>query len=274
MNYFKTAILLVVLAMLLIWVGGLIGGQHGAMIALIFALVLNLGSFWFSDRIVLAMYRAQELPEDRFPEVYRIVRELAANAKIPRPRVYLAPNDVPNAFATGRDPQHAVVCLTRGILNILSREELKGVIAHEMAHIKNRDTLIMTVTAALASAVMMLAYMARWAAIFGGFGGRDSRDRGGGIIGLLAISIFPIRSSLTSSRFPKTLSILKIAVPELTFLASITRSPTPTDSKTPMNFLLYATPVAGIPWDKAAIHACMRDPMKKSHRLIIPLISD
>ncbi len=189
MNYMKTAILLVALAVLLIWVGGLIGGPRGAMIAFIFALVLNFGSFWFSDRIVLAMYKARELPESRFPETYQIVEELATDANMPRPKVYLAPNDTPNAFATGRDPEHAVVCVTRGILDMLNREELKGVIAHEMAHIKNRDTLIMTVTATLASAIMMLAYMARWTAIFGGFGGRGSRNRSGGIIGLLAISI-------------------------------------------------------------------------------------
>lgn len=189
MNYFKTAILLVVLAALLIWIGGMFGGPRGATIALIFALVLNLGSFWFSDRIVLAMYKAQELPERQFPTVYHIVRELAIKADIPAPRVYLAPSDTPNAFATGRNPQNAVVCVTRGILDILDRDQLKGVIAHEMSHIKNRDTLVMTITAALASAVMMLAYMARWAAIFGGFGGRGNRDRGGGIIGLLAISI-------------------------------------------------------------------------------------
>ncbi len=164
------------------------GGPRGAMIAFIFALVLNLGSYWFSDKIVLAMYKARELPENQFPQIYLAVRELAQKANMPAPRVYIAPIEAPNAFATGRNPQHAVVCVTDGILNLLNREELKGVIAHEMAHIKNRDTLIMTVTAAIASAIMMLAYMARWAAIFGGFGGRD-RSRGGGIIGLLAITI-------------------------------------------------------------------------------------
>lgn len=188
MNYFKTAILLVALAALLIWFGGMFGGQQGATIAFIFALILNVGSFWFSDKIVLAMYRARELPESQFPEIHQIVKELAAKADMPVPKLYFVPNDTPNAFATGRSPQNGVVCLTRGILDLLNREELKGVIAHEMSHIKNRDTLIMTVTAALASAIMMLAYMARWAAIFGGFGGRD-RDRSGGIIGLLAISI-------------------------------------------------------------------------------------
>lgn len=189
MNYFKTAILLVVLTLLLIWIGGMIGGPNGATIAFIFALVMNIGSFWFSDRIVLAMYRAQELPERQFPEVHYIVKQLATRADIPTPRVYLVPTDAPNAFATGRDPKHGVVCVTRGILQILNREQLEGVIAHEISHIKNRDTLIMTVTATIASTIMMLAYITRWAAIFGGLGGRGDRDRGGGVIGLLAISV-------------------------------------------------------------------------------------
>ncbi len=187
MNYFKTMILMVLLAAILIWVGGILGGERGAAAAFIFALVLNFGSYWFSDRIVLSMYRAQELPEEQFPDIYGIVKGLARKAGIPVPRIYIAPSNIPNAFATGRSPRNGVVCITRGILDLLDREELEGVIAHEMSHIKNRDTLIMTVTAALASAIMMLAYMARWAAIFGGFGGRD-RDRGGAI-GLLALAI-------------------------------------------------------------------------------------
>jgi heat shock protein HtpX len=186
MNYLKTTILLVALAALLIWIGDLIGGLNGAMTAFIFALILNLGSFWFSDKIVLAMYRAKELPEEQFKEIYHIVKKLAAKANIPTPKVYLAPIDAPNAFATGRNPQNAVVCVTRGILNILDREQLEGVIAHEMSHIKNRDTLIMTVAAALASAIMMLA---RWAMIFGGGSDRSERGRNGNIIALLAISI-------------------------------------------------------------------------------------
>jgi heat shock protein HtpX len=195
-NYFKTLVLLVALAALLIWVGGLLGGPRGAMIAFIFALVLNVGSFWFSDRIVLAMYKAQELPEEQFPAIHHIVKELAVKANIPKPRVYLAPADTPNAFATGRNPQNAVVCVTRGILDILDRRELEGVIAHEISHIRNRDTLIMTVAATLASAIMMLTYMARWAALFGGVGARDSRGRGG-IIGLIAIIILaPLAAAL------------------------------------------------------------------------------
>ncbi|MBN1871603.1 MAG: zinc metalloprotease HtpX [Candidatus Omnitrophica bacterium] len=197
MNYFKTAILLLTLTILLVWIGGLVGGQHGALVAFIFAMVLNFVSFWYSDKIVLAMYKAEELPEKEYPEVYSIVRNLAEVANMPVPKIYVAPKEVPNAFATGRSPEKGVVCLTRGILKLLSHEELRGVIAHEMAHIKNRDTLIMTVAAALASAVMMLAYMARWAAMFGGLGGRDSRDRSGGAIGLFAVAILaPLAATL------------------------------------------------------------------------------
>jgi len=189
MNYVKTAILLVLLAALFIWIGGMIGGQNGALIAFLFAMILNLGTYWFSDKIVLAMYRAEKLDENAFPELHQIVRDLAEKDNIPMPRIYMAPTDAPNAFATGRNPKNGVVCVTRGILNLLSREELKGVIAHEMSHIKHRDTLIMTVVAAIASAIMMMANMARWAAMFGGVGGRDNRDKSGGLIGILALSI-------------------------------------------------------------------------------------
>lgn len=189
MNYVKTAILLVLLAALFIWIGGMIGGRSGMFVAFIFSLLLNMGTYWFSDKIVLAMYGAEKLEENTFPEIYQIVKELAGKDNIPAPRIYLAPTDAPNAFATGRNPKHAAVCVTRGILNLLNREELKGVIAHEMSHIKNRDTLIMTIVASIASAIMMLANMARWAAIYGGFGGKDDRDRSGGLIGVLMVSI-------------------------------------------------------------------------------------
>ncbi|MDP3788908.1 MAG: zinc metalloprotease HtpX [Candidatus Omnitrophota bacterium] len=187
MNYLKTAVLLILLAALFIWIGGMIGGQSGMLVAFAFSLLLNVGAYWFSDKIVLAMYGAKEIDEKSHPEIYQIVRDLARKDNLPMPKVYLAPANAPNAFATGRNPAHAAVCVTSGILSILNREELKGVIAHEMSHIKNRDTLIMTIVASIASAIMMLANMARWAAIFGG--GRDSRDRSGGLIGMLAISI-------------------------------------------------------------------------------------
>jgi heat shock protein HtpX len=186
MNYAKTALLLVIMAAILIWIGSLIGGPNGAFIAFIIAMVINGVSYWYSDKIVLKMYKAQEVSREAFPRLHEIVEELSANAKIPSPRIFMTGADVPNAFATGRDPQNAALCLTRGLVNTLDKDELEGVISHELAHIRNRDTLIMTVTAALASAIMIIAYMARWAAILGGF----SRDRrGGNLIGLLAVSI-------------------------------------------------------------------------------------
>jgi heat shock protein HtpX len=187
MNYTKTALLLVFLTLLLMWIGSLVGGARGALIAFLFALVLNGVSYWYSDKIVLGLYKARELPREEFGYIYGIVEALSANAGIPCPRVYMMETGVPNAFATGRDPANAVVCVTRGITELLDEDEIRGVISHELAHIRNRDTLIMTVTAALASAVMMIAYMARWAAIFGGFS-RDRRDSGN-IIGLIAVSI-------------------------------------------------------------------------------------
>ncbi|MEA3488808.1 MAG: zinc metalloprotease HtpX [Candidatus Omnitrophota bacterium] len=187
MNYVKTTFLVIVLAAILIWIGSLLGGPRGAMIAFIVALVINGVSYWYSDRIVLRMYKARELMRGDHPGLFRVVEELSGRAGIPCPRIYMADIDAPNAFATGRDPENAALCLTRGTLELLGDDELKGVISHELAHIRNRDTLIMTVTAALASAVMMLAYMARWAAILGGF----SRDRrgSGNFIGILAVSI-------------------------------------------------------------------------------------
>lgn len=190
MNYVKTFILLLTLTLLLIWIGNIFGGPRGAMIAFIFALVLNVGSFWFSDKLVLKMYRAREVSKNEAPELYSIIEDLIIDARLPMPGVFIIPQQVPNAFATGRDPHHAAVCVTEGILNLLTKDELKGVLAHELAHVKNRDTLIMTIAAAVAGAIMMLASMARWAAIFGGYGGRDSRDRGGGnILSLLFIAI-------------------------------------------------------------------------------------
>jgi len=187
MNYAKTALLLVVMTGILMWLGSLFGGARGVMIAFIFAMVLNGVSYWYSDKIVLKMYGARDLSRDEHPRLYAVVEELSANAGIPVPRVCVADIDVPNAFATGRDPEHGALCLTKGVMDLLDTEEIRGVISHELSHIAHRDTLIMTVTAAMASAIMMMAYMARWAAILGGFS-RDRRDSGGAI-GLLAISI-------------------------------------------------------------------------------------
>lgn len=197
MNYIKTGLLLAVLTMLFVWIGGYFGGQAGAMYAFIFALIMNAGAYWFSDKIVLSMYGAKEVDPSEVPELYNIVKELALSAKLPMPKLCIAPQNSPNAFATGRNPRHAAVCVTQGILNILNREELKGVIAHELSHIKNRDTLIMTVAATIAGAITMLAYFARWAAIFGGLGGRGGRGRGGNIFGyLFMLIVAPIAAML------------------------------------------------------------------------------
>lgn len=198
MNYFKTGVLLVALTLLFIFVGQMIGGRQGAQIAFIMALVMNIVSYWFSDKIVLAMYGARPAAESEYPDLFRIVRTIAQEAGIPMPKVYLIPQDAPNAFATGRGPKNAVVCVTKGIMGILSYDELKGVIAHEIGHIKNRDILIMSITATIAGAIMMIANMARWAAFFGGGrSSRDSRDGGSNVIGLLIAAIIaPLAATL------------------------------------------------------------------------------
>jgi len=197
MNYIKTGLLLAALTMLFVWIGGYFGGQMGAIYAFMFALVMNVGAYWFSDKIVLRMYGAKEIDPKEVPELYAIVKELITPAGIPMPRLYITPQNSPNAFATGRNPSHAAVCVTQGILNLLNREELKGVIAHELSHIKNRDTLIMTVAATIAGAITMLAYWARWAAIFGGLGGRGGRGRDSNIFGyLFMLIVAPIAAML------------------------------------------------------------------------------
>ncbi len=188
-NSLKTAILLGLLTGLILLIGDYFGGSQGLYVAFFFALLMNIGSYWFSDKIVLSLYRAREVTEAEAPRLYAMVHSLSQRAGLPMPRVYIIPTQTPNAFATGRNPQHAAVAVTEGILNLLSREELEGVLAHELAHIKHRDILISTIAATLAGAIMMLANMARWAAFFGGFGGRDDEDRGGGVFGLLLLAI-------------------------------------------------------------------------------------
>jgi heat shock protein HtpX len=195
-NTLKTGVLLVLLAAILMAIGGLLGGRGGLMIALIFALVMNFVSYWFSDKIVLSMYGAREVSEPDAPELYRMIRHLVQRAKLPMPRVYVIASPTPNAFATGRNPQHAAVAVTEGTLRLLDQRELEGVLAHELAHIKHRDTLTMTVTATIASAIMFLANMAQWAAMFGGVS-RDEEDRGGGFLGLLVAAIVaPLAATL------------------------------------------------------------------------------
>jgi len=186
-NTLKTTFLLAVLTVLFVLVGKAIGGQSGMVFAFGLAVVMNVGSYWFSDKIVLRMYRAQEVTESQAPRLYGSVRRLATAAGTPMPKVYVIPEESPNAFATGRNPAHAAVAVTEGILRILSPDELEGVLAHEMAHVRNRDILIGTVAATLAGAIMMLANMARFAAFFGG--GRDDREGGGGGLELIVMAV-------------------------------------------------------------------------------------
>ncbi|GAK60216.1 protease HtpX homolog [Candidatus Vecturithrix granuli] len=195
MNSVKTVVLMAGLAGLLMLVGGMVAGDQGVIVAFIFAMGMNFFSYWFSDKLVLSMYRAQEVSASEAPELHGIVHQLAERAGLPMPRVYIIPTDTPNAFATGRNPDHAAVAVTQGIMRILSRDELSGVIGHELAHVKNRDILIQTIAATFASAISFLAYMARWGAIFG-TSGRDD-DEGGGIVGLLVMAIIaPITATL------------------------------------------------------------------------------
>lgn len=186
MNSIKTMVLLVTLTLILVWAGGALGGRQGMTFALIFALGINFISYWFSDKIVLRMYGAKEVNETQAPELYAMVRRLSQKAELPMPKVYLMDQEQPNAFATGRNPRHAAVAVTTGIMRILSREELEGVIAHELAHIKHRDILIGTVAATIAGAISYLAQMAQWAMIFGGH--RDD-DEGGNPIAAFAMMI-------------------------------------------------------------------------------------
>lgn len=201
MNTVKSVILLAALSAILVWCGGAFGGQQGAVIALVFAGVMNFASYWWSDKIVLKMYRAREVNENSAPQIYADVRELAGNAGLPMPRVYVVPEEAPNAFATGRSPSHSAVAVTEGIVKLLDRHELKGVIAHELAHIKNRDILIGSVAATIAAAISYIAWMAQFAAIFGG-GGRDGR---GNVFTLLAMAIVaPLAATIVRLAISRT----------------------------------------------------------------------
>ena len=203
MNTAKTFFLLMVLTALFLLIGVGFGGEGGLIIAVFFALIMNFGSYWFSDKIALKMAHAHPVTEEQDADLYRIVAEQAQAAGLPMPKVYEIDSDSPNAFATGRSPNHATVAVTTGIRRILNREELGGVLAHEMAHVGNRDTLIMAVVATIAGAISMLAFMAQMSAIFGGMGG--GRDRGGNIIGLLVIAIvMPMAAALVRSAISRT----------------------------------------------------------------------
>jgi len=189
MSTIRTFFLMAALTLLLILVGQAIGGQQGAFFFFILSLMMNFIMYWFSDKIVLKMYRAKEVSQPEAPELHDIVRRLTAKAQMPMPKVYIIPQDAPNAFATGRNPQHAAVAVTAGIMRLLDREELEGVLGHELAHVKNRDVLTATIAASMAGAIMMLARMAGWSMMFGGMGGRDRDDRGGGGLGVLVMAI-------------------------------------------------------------------------------------
>ena len=203
MNTFKTFILMMVLSMMLLVIGAVIGGEAGIVFALVLAIALNIGAYWFSDRIALGMTKSHPITESDDPELYGIVREQARLAGLPMPRVYEINSDSPNAFATGRSPKNAAVAVTSGIRRILNREELSAVLAHEMAHVGNRDTLIMAVVATIAGAISMLALLAQFSAIFGGmWGGRGGRDN---IIGLLVVAIvMPIAAALVRAAVSRT----------------------------------------------------------------------
>src|SRR5574337_368250 len=194
MNYLKTAVLLAVLTVLLVFFGELIGGKQGAVTALIFAGVMNFGTYWFSDKIVLMMYGAKPVEEKEAPELFGIVRDLTMKAGMPMPKVYMMATETPNAFATGRNPSHAAVAVTTGITRLLNKEELTGVIAHELSHIRNRDILISTVAATIAGAISYLSHLAYFASLFGG--SRDD-DRGGNpLVAILMMVFAPIAAMI------------------------------------------------------------------------------
>jgi heat shock protein HtpX len=191
-NQFRTALLLGLLGGLFLLVGGLLGGQQGLIIALVFAIVMNFGAYWYSDKLVLKIYRARELDVKEYAHVHRLVNVLAKKANLPKPKLYLIPSHNPNAFATGRNQDHAAIGVTIGILNLLNDKELKGVLAHELSHIKNRDILIGSLAATIATTISFLASMAKWTAIFGGYRNRDNN-----IVGILAVAIItPIMAGI------------------------------------------------------------------------------
>jgi heat shock protein HtpX len=195
MNAMKTAFLLGLLSALIVGIGSLVAGSRGMIVALAIAAAMNFFSYWFSDRMVLAWHRAQPVSREQAPQLYEILERLTARAGMPMPRVYVLPEDAPNAFATGRDPQHAAVAVTHGIVRLLNAEEMEGVLAHELSHVKNRDILIGSIAATLAATVMVIAHMARFAAIFGG-GQRDDRGGSNPIALLATIILAPIAATL------------------------------------------------------------------------------
>jgi len=197
MNTFKSTLLLVVLTLFLIFVGDWAGGRNGMVIAFVLSVIFNFGTYFFSDKLALSMYRAQPVTREQLPRAYEVVERLSAKQGLPMPKIYVIPSESPNAFATGRNPKHASVAVTHGILQLLDNEELEGVLAHELGHVRNRDILTSSIAATLAGAITMVARMGYWASFFGGYGGRDERGRsGGGLGGLFMIILAPIAASL------------------------------------------------------------------------------
>ncbi len=195
-NTFKTTFLLTALTLLLMFFGRYFGGQNGMFLALAFAAVMNFVSYFYSDKIALAMYRAQPITREQLPRAFAAVERLTQKIGIPMPKMYVIPTDSPNAFATGRNPQHASVAVTHGILQLLNDEELEGVLAHELGHVSNRDILISSVAATIAGAITMLASMGRWAMLFGGYGNDRDRRGGGGLTALFMLIVAPIAAAM------------------------------------------------------------------------------
>ena len=205
MNTLRTGLLLSALTVLLVMIGGLAGGNHGAMTMFIIAMVINAVQYWFSDKIVLAMYGAKPLSESEAPQVYRAVREIAARIRMPLPKLYWIPTKTPNAFATGRNPKHASVAVTAGLLELMNDEELKGVLAHELSHVTNRDTLVMTIAAGIAGAIMMVARMAQWSLWMGGRNRDENRNGAGNIIVMLLVVVLaPLAAMLIQMAISRT----------------------------------------------------------------------
>jgi len=204
MNTVKTVGLMTFMMVLFVAIGGALGGRSGMIMAIMIAAVMNVGMYWFSDKLVLSMYHAQPVAEAEAPELHAIVRILVQKAGMPMPKVYIIPDETPNAFATGRNPEHAVVAVTQGIMRILSREELAGVIAHELAHIKHRDMLTGTIVATIAGAISMLAQMAQWAMIFGGGRSREDDEGGNPIVAIVMMIVAPIAAMLVQMAISRT----------------------------------------------------------------------
>jgi heat shock protein HtpX len=256
MNAIKTTLLLGALTVLLVYGGMALGGEQGMILAFVFAVVMNFGAYFYSDKLVLKMYKAQPVTEAEFPEVYSMVRDLCRRAEIPLPKVYRIPSPQPNAFATGRNPEHAAIAFTDGILNMLNADEFKGVLAHELAHVKNRDILIGTIVATMAGAISMLANIAQWGMIFGG--GRGDREGGGGhpLIHLLMIFIAPIAAMLVQMAISRTreyqadrtgAELMGTPVPLANALAKMDRSvkQIPMDAEPATAHMFIVSPLSG-----------------------------